>query len=117
VRTAAIGAAVVAFLALSALVARVIGAGSTARTHAVDAIKHQRAATRGGTVRILRVEGVGGFAIGGRTETARIAWRAGSRLPVVQCVRVRRTDDPFSGYGVHTLSVSRPIGREADCPS
>jgi hypothetical protein len=112
-KLAAIGAAAVAFLALSALVARVIGAGSSARSRAIDAVERQAGP---GRFRVLRVDGVGGFAVTGRTETARIAWKAGARLPRVQCVRVRRTGDPFSGYDTRVLSVSRPIAREADCP-
>ena len=112
-RLAAAGAALVAFLAISALVARVIAAGSSARSEAIEAIKRQ---ARSDEVRILRVDGVGGFAPTGRTETGRIAWKAGTRLPVVQCVRVRRTGDPFGGYDIVALSVSRPIAREADCP-
>ena len=49
--------------------------------------------------------------------TGRVAWRAGTeRLPVVQCVRVRR-DGPLSGADVELLSISAPIGREASCPA
>jgi hypothetical protein len=112
VRLVAVGAAVVAFLAASAAVARVIGAATAARGEVTDTIK-QRA---GGEVDILRVDGISGFAPGGRIETARVAWKAAGRLPVVQCVRVRRTGDPLAGYDTAVLSVSRPIGREASCP-
>ena len=112
-RLAAAGAALLAFLAVSGVVARVIAAGSTARSRAIDAIQAQAAAH---DARILRVDGVGGFALAGRTETGRVAWRAGAGLPVVQCVRVRRTGDPLTGYDVTVVGVSRPIAREADCP-
>ena len=111
-RALAIGAAVVGFLAVSAVVARVIAAGTAARHEATGAIGGRA----GGDVRILRVDGVGGFAPGGRTETGRIAWKQGDGLPVVQCVTVRRAGDPISGYDVAVLRVSAPIGREADCP-
>ena len=50
------------------------------------------------------------------TATGRVAWRAGSGLPVVQCVRVRR-EGPLSGAGVELLSISPPIGIEASCPA
>ena len=50
------------------------------------------------------------------TATGRVAWRAGSGLPVVQCVRVRR-EGPLSGAGVELLSISPPIGNEASCPA
>lgn len=112
-RIAAIAAAAVAFVAVAALVARVTGASSTARDEATEAVKRQGGP---GKVRILRVDGLSTFAIGGRTEDVRVAWKAGDRLPVVQCVRVRRSGDPVSGYDVRVLRVSPPIGREADCP-
>jgi hypothetical protein len=47
--------------------------------------------------------------------TGRVAWRAGDGLPVVQCVRVRRTGI-MAGAEVELLAVSAPIGREASCP-
>ena len=50
----------------------------------------------------------------GVTGTGRVAWRAGSALPVVQCVRVRR-DGPLTGGDVELLSLSAPIGGEASC--
>lgn len=49
------------------------------------------------------------------TGTGRVAWRAGTGGPVVQCVRVRR-DGPLSGAKVELLSISPPIGNEAPCP-
>jgi hypothetical protein len=42
-------------------------------------------------------------------------WKAGDRLPVVQCVRVRREGDPLSGYDVRILALGAPIAREGDC--
>jgi hypothetical protein len=49
------------------------------------------------------------------TGTGRVAWRAGTGLPVVQCVRVRR-DGPLSGAKVEVLSISAPIGTDDACP-
>ena len=49
------------------------------------------------------------------TGTGRLAWRAGTALPVVQCFRVRR-EGPVTGAGVEILSVSAPIRRESGCP-
>jgi hypothetical protein len=49
------------------------------------------------------------------TATGRVAWRAGSGPPVVQCVRVRR-EGPLTGAGVEVLSISAPIGLEESCP-
>ncbi len=49
-----------------------------------------------------------------KTGTGRVAWRAGTSLPVVQCVRVRR-EGPLTGGAVELLSISDPIGGEAGC--
>jgi hypothetical protein len=37
------------------------------------------------------------------------------RLPVVQCIEVRRTGNVFAGIDVSLLSLSPPIPNEADC--
>jgi hypothetical protein len=46
--------------------------------------------------------------------TGRVAWRAGTTLPVVQCVKARR-EGPLTGGGVELLAISAPIGGEASC--
>jgi hypothetical protein len=51
-----------------------------------------------------------------RLGTARVAWRIGSGLPIVQCVRVRR-EGPLTGGSVELLAVSAPMPGEASCPS
>jgi hypothetical protein len=66
-------------------------------------------------VRILRIDDVANLSLGSRTDTARVAWKAGDRLPLVQCVEVRRAGNPVAGYDIEILSLSAPIGREADC--
>jgi hypothetical protein len=71
---------------------------------------------RPGTVQILTYKPSVRIALTRQTGTGRVAWRAGSALPVVQCVRVRR-DGPLTGGEVELLSISAPIGREAACPS
>lgn len=47
--------------------------------------------------------------------TGRVAWRAGTSLPIVQCVRVQRKG-PLTRDSVAVLSISAPIGNEASCP-
>jgi translation initiation factor IF-1 len=69
-----------------------------------------------GRVRIVRVDDVATLAVGSHTDKARIVWKAGARLPTVQCVQVRRTGNPLAGYDIHILSLSPPIAREASCP-
>jgi hypothetical protein len=145
VRLALFLAGLAAFLVVSGVVARVIGAEAAARDEVEDVVKLEARGDAAGTVasidgcardevcmdritrlvrrveapgevEVLRVDGISYAAVTGRTETARIAWKVGGRLPVVQCVRVKRTGDPLSGYEVSLLRVSNPIDRDADCP-
>lgn len=136
---------VVAFLAISAGLARIFSAGNDERDLTVGLIKAQaRGDTPGvlarlpgcrasracrvritaqvgrlrtaGRLRVLRVDMPSSFTLGSRTATARIVWEAGGRLSTVQCVRLRRTGDPLSGFEVRALVLSAPIGRESSCP-
>jgi hypothetical protein len=70
---------------------------------------------RPGEVEILTYAPSVRIALTRQTGTGRVAWRAGSALPVVQCVRVRR-DGPLTGADVELLSLSGPIGGEESCP-
>jgi hypothetical protein len=70
---------------------------------------------RGGEVEILQYEPSVQLPLTRVTGTGRVAWRAGSGRPVVQCVRVRR-DGPLSGAKVELLAISAPIGNEESCP-
>jgi hypothetical protein len=49
-----------------------------------------------------------------RTGLGRVAWRAGSSAPVVQCVRVRR-EGPLTGADVELVAISEPIGGDQGC--
>jgi hypothetical protein len=49
-----------------------------------------------------------------RSGTGRVAWRAGTSLPVVQCVKALR-EGPLTGGGVELLALSDPIGLQASC--
>jgi hypothetical protein len=69
---------------------------------------------RAGEVQLLTYRPSVRLALTRRIGTGRVAWRAGTSLPVVQCVRVQR-DGPLTGAGVELLSISAPIGREAGC--
>ena len=70
---------------------------------------------RDGAVQILNYQPSARLALTRKLGTARVAWRAGTTLPVVQCVRVRR-EGPLTGGAVELLSISAPIGGEAACP-
>jgi hypothetical protein len=69
----------------------------------------------GGEVEILQYEPSVQLPLTRVTGTGRVAWRAGTSTPVVQCVRVRR-DGPLSGAKVELLAISAPIGNEESCP-
>ncbi len=72
---------------------------------------------REGDVEILNYDPSTQAALVNQTGMARVAWRTDDGgLPVVQCVVVAR-QGPLSGGGVEALSISNPIGREADCRS
>src|SRR5262249_36195205 len=70
---------------------------------------------RPGDIQILQYRPAVQLPLTDTTGTGRLAWRAGSSLPVVQCVRVTR-EGPLSGAAVEILAISAPIGNEASCP-
>jgi hypothetical protein len=143
-RLGLIAVGLLAFLAISAGLARVLGANVTERGAVVSIVRAQArgdaagvvraidgcgvrpacraemrdvvARVRGrGEVQVLRYDASTEFTVGRHTGDARIAWRAGNALPVVQCVRVRRAGGPISGFTVSVLRVSAPIDLEASC--
>jgi hypothetical protein len=137
---------VLAFLAVSALLARVLsvdGAERSAITALVQAEARGDAAgmeariqrcgasaacrarvaadaaalKRPGDVAIIQLTPSAGFSLSSTLGTARVAWRADGSLPVVQCVRVRRAGDAISGLHVELLELSAKIKSDADCPT
>jgi hypothetical protein len=144
-RIALITLAVLLFGVVSVFVGRLLGASTAARDDVTEVIKLQargdaagvarriegcraepactariaaqvRRLRARGRVRIVRIDDVAKLSLASRTDTARVVWKAGARLPTVQCVRVRRAGNPFRGYDIHVLSLGPPIGREASCP-
>jgi hypothetical protein len=142
----AIAAAIIVFLVVSALLARVLSANSAEQsaitslvndeargdTNAViaDITGCRSSATcrtragynattlkRPGAVSIIQIQPSTSFSIAGTLGTARVAWNAGGSLPIVQCVRVRRTGNAISGLKVDLLVVSRRIKSDAACPA
>lgn len=69
---------------------------------------------RPGRVQILSFTPSTRLALTRKVGTARVAWRAGEELPVVQCVRVRR-EGPLTGGAVELLSISAPIALDGGC--
>ncbi len=136
----------VVFLLISALLARVLsidGAERSAITSLVEAeargdaaamisqiqgcaqdlncqalaIRNARSLRRSGAVKILELNQSAGFSLGSTLGTARVAWRAGNALPVVQCVLVRRAGNALSGLRIRLLEISVRIRTSADCPA
>lgn len=70
---------------------------------------------RPGAVKILSLKSRTAYSLTGAVGVTRLAWTVIGRLPVVQCVEVRRTGNPLSGIHIALLSLSAPIGNEADC--
>jgi len=143
---ALIGVAIVVFVAVSAILARVFSVDGAERSaitslvqdeargdlnQAVTQIKGcaQSAACRSaveanvvalktpGNVSILQIEPSAGFSLGSTLGTARVAWRAGASLPIVQCVRVKRAGNALSGLRVELLEISQRIESDSVCPT
>ncbi len=135
---------ILAFLAISLMLARAFNAESAERAAVTDLVRAEArgdvpgaisqltdcaasaacrariaanvtSLPRGGTVEVLQLETSTGFSLGSTLGNARIAFRIGSSLPAVQCVRVRRTGNVVSGLHVELLAVSRPLKGDATC--
>jgi hypothetical protein len=70
---------------------------------------------RAGAVKILSLKSSTAYSLTGATGRTRLAWTVIGKLPVVQCIEVRRTGNPLRGVAVTLLSLSAPIPNEADC--
>ncbi|HYZ81262.1 MAG TPA: hypothetical protein VE571_08345 [Solirubrobacteraceae bacterium] len=143
---AGIGAAVVVFLVLSALLARAFNVGDAenaaitslvqaeARGNTAEVISLIRgcrasAACRAraaantaalrhpGKVNIAEINPSSTFSVTSTQGTARVAWVAGSSLPRVQCLHVRHAGSVLQGFTIELLTVSRRIASDADCPT
>ncbi len=68
-----------------------------------------------GSVQILQLEPSTSFSLGSTLGSARIAFRVGDSLPIVQCVRVRRAGNVVSGLRIELLGVSAPLKGDATC--
>jgi hypothetical protein len=72
---------------------------------------------RSGAVSIIQIQPSAGFSLSGTTGIARVAWKAGGSLPIVQCLRVRRAGNVANGLRVELLTLSPRIASDADCPA
>jgi hypothetical protein len=139
----AIGFTAFVFLGLSGLLARALSGAGTERSEVLQLVEAQargdaaaaleelpacraqptcaqlmrdrvQELRRPGNVEILTYDASVQVALTTRTGIGRVAWRAGSSGPVVQCVRVRR-EGPLNGADVELLAISAPIGGEESC--
>jgi hypothetical protein len=70
---------------------------------------------RVGAVKILSVKSTNSHSLGSSTGTTRLAWTVIGKLPVVQCVKVRRSGNFLDGISVTLESLSAPIANEGVC--
>jgi hypothetical protein len=80
----------------------------TTRANATNLRRH-------GAVKILTLKSATAYTLTSATGKTRVAWTVIGRLPVVQCVEVRRTGNFLKGISVTLLSISAPISNEGDC--
>lgn len=142
----AIVAAIIVFLAASAALARIFSANSAEQSAITSLVKDEArgdtdaviadiagcrtsaacrtragynatALKHPGAVSIIQLQPSTSFSIAGTLGTARVAWNVGGSLPIVQCVRVRRTGNAISGLRVDLLVVSRRIKSDTACPA
>jgi hypothetical protein len=143
-RLAIVAGAVLAFLAISGLLARFLSVENAERDKEAALLQAQargdvqamlaqlsgcreRAACvasvttdagrlhRPGAVKILSLKSRTAYSLTGARGKTRVAWTVIGGLPVVQCVEVRRTGNFLAGIHIRLLSLSAPIANEADC--
>ena len=143
-RIGLIAAAVAAFVVLSLLMARVLTIGNAERDAVYRLVRAEAAGDQAaalsrvhgcagdtacvervrrtiarvqhpGTAKLLRFDGPGGIALTGRSGPARVGWKVGPALPVVQCLRLRTTGNPVGGYTVRITRVEEPTALDEPC--
>jgi hypothetical protein len=100
----------------AAIVAKIRSCGASPSCRARAAANAQ-ALQHAGFVTLIKLDQSAGFALGSTVGTARVAWRIGNGLPIVQCVRVRRAGNVLSGLRVELLEISRRIPSDHACPA
>lgn len=70
-----------------------------------------------GKVVLVRLDASTSFSPTGHDGVARVVWKTPTRTTIVQCVDVHRGGNVFRGLTVDLRALSRPIGHQAACPS
>lgn len=141
-----IAVAILFFLIISALLARVFSANGAEQSAITTLIKAEARGDAGavaavitgcrssqacmrraaenaarlkhpGNVSILTLQPSTNFSVADTVGTARVAWNVGGSLPITQCVRVRRKGNAVSGLHVELLAVTPRLASDAVCPS
>ena len=68
-----------------------------------------------GSIKIVSLTSSTAYALTGATGLTRVAWVVLGRLPIVQCVNVKRTGSFLTGISVSLLALSKPIPNEGNC--
>ena len=139
-----IAAGVVLFLVISGVLARFLNVENTERDDILTVLEAQAAGNpqkvisllkgcssrpacvatqqrnaaqlkRPGDVKLLLVTSHTSYALTTATGVTRVAWTVIGRLPVVQCVRVRRAGNALTGLSVTLLDLSAPISNTGVC--
>jgi hypothetical protein len=82
---------------------------------AAQARANARRLRRPGSVQIVAYDSATAHALSSRTGLTRVVWKTPQTLTVVQCVRVRRTGSALRGLTIRLLALSAPIPRTASC--
>jgi hypothetical protein len=92
--------------------------GCAPRPACVAAARENAARLRApGRVELVRLDASTSFSLGGTSGVARVVWNTPTHETVVQCVEVHRGGDPLGGLSVELRALSRPIGHQSACPS
>jgi hypothetical protein len=71
-----------------------------------------------GSLSVIDYNASTGFSLRSTLGTARVAWEIVTQTkPIVQCVRVRRAGNIFSGITIELLEISKRINSGSDCPA
>jgi hypothetical protein len=100
----------------AAIVSRIKACGQSAACRS-RAATNASALRNPGQVTVIKLDQSAGFSFGSTLGTARVAWRIGGGLPIVQCVKVRRAGNLLSGLRVELLEISRRIKSDHACPA
>jgi hypothetical protein len=97
----------------AAMLARLDGCDTRCRAN-VEA--NARRLARPGDVKILAYQSSTSYALGAAEGPTRVAWTIVNRqLPVVQCVQIQRTGNVLAGRGINLRRLSVPIDRQGSC--